>query len=251
MELKSSIALVTGGAVRIGETICRTLAGKGCVVAVHCNRSVAAGDALVESLCTKGAKAFLVQGDLRESADCREIVRRVCSEAGGIDILVNNAAVFYKDTLLDGDEERFVEQLAVNTTAAKLLKEAFVEAHRAGGEAGREQRGGIVNILGRRIGTVDPQSLSYSISKKMLAELTRQWAVELAPEIAVNGVAPGAVLAPPGGEGERTRDSAGESPLDVQCTPGDVASAVLYLLESDALTGQIVFVDGGQHLLSE
>jgi len=247
MRLDSAIALVTGGAVRIGEAICRALAAKGCTVAVHYNRSEREARRLVETVREGGGNAFTVRGDLRSAEDCAGIVRAVCSEAGGIDILVNNAAVFHKDTLLTSDGDKLTAELQVNTLAPALLARAFADARRAGGARSGRQ-GKIVNLLGRRIATVDPESLSYSISKKMLAEFTREAAVELAPDITVNGVAPGAVLPPPGGV-DRTIDPAGDAPLDVQCTPDDVAGAVLYLLESDVVTGQVIFVDGGQHLV--
>lgn len=250
MDLNSSTALVTGGAVRIGETICRTLAAAGCVVAIHYNRSESEAAELVDSLKATGASAFGVCGDLRSAEDCRVIVQEVCSQAGGIDILVNNAAVFHKDTLLTGDEDKLMAELQVNMLAPKLLTQAFAEAREAGRAGpGGERKGRIVNLLDRRIAAVDAESLSYSISKKMLAEFTREAAVALAPGITVNGVAPGAVLPPPGKK-DRTRDAAGPAPLRVQCTPDDVAAAVLYLVESDAVTGQVIFVDGGRHLLS-
>ena len=251
MTLESSIALVTGGSVRIGRAICEALAGKGCVVAVHYNRSETEARQLVASLRADGAKAFTVRGDLMSAEQCGDIIRQACSEAGRLDILVNNAAVFHKDTLQTADDEQLLSELQVNMAAPRLLTSAFVAAREAAPRAVDGRKGKIINLLDRRIAGVDPESLSYSISKKMLAEFTREAAVALAPDIAVNGVAPGSILPPPIDAGQRTREAAGHVPLNVNCTPADVADAVIYLLETDAVTGQVIFVDGGQHLGSQ
>jgi NAD(P)-dependent dehydrogenase (short-subunit alcohol dehydrogenase family) len=109
--------------------------------------------------------------------------------------------------------------------------------------------GRIVNLLDRRVAHHEAGCVPYLVSKKALAEFTCSAAIELAPEFAVNGVAPGAVLPPPGKGDDTLWDAAGPVPLNARCRPEDVAEAVAWLLESDVVTGQIVYVDGGQHLL--
>jgi NAD(P)-dependent dehydrogenase (short-subunit alcohol dehydrogenase family) len=115
--------------------------------------------------------------------------------------------------------------------------------------ARQTRKGAIVNLLDRRITSLDYTCTPYTLSKKSLHELTRMAALELAPGIRVNGVAPGAVLPPPGKGASYLKDKAGPIPLAQLSTPAQIASAVLYLLQGDSLTGQVIFVDGGQHLL--
>jgi len=241
MNLKSSTALVTGGAVRIGRAIGEALADRGCNVVVHYNRSAAPAKLLCLDLARKGVRAFAVQGDLGTAAGCERVLREARRKAGMVNILINNASVFHKDTLSSMTEKKLLLELRINLVAPVVLTQAFARA---------TVNGRVVNLLDRRIAGNDPTCVPYLLSKKMLAEFTRSAALELAPRITVNGVAPGAILPPPGKEPQRVRELAGQSPLKRQCTPEEVAAAVVFLLESDAITGQILFVDGGQNLLA-
>lgn len=250
MDLRSRRALVTGGAVRIGRAVCERLAESGCDVAVHYRRSGDEAEQLVEALRRRGVRSFAVAGELGSERDCEALLAAAWQKTGGLDILVNNAAVFHKDDLASVTEEKLLGEIRVNLFAPLFLTRAFAARVRGPDRpAGRAVRGKVVNLLDRRIVGQDPACLPYVLSKKMLAAFTRTAAVELAPEITVNGVAPGAVLAPVGEGEEAVREAAGRAPLRHRCTPDDVAQAVRYLLTSDAVTGQIVFVDAGQHLL--
>mgnify|MGYP001130784183 CR=1 FL=1 len=240
MELEGKVALVTGGAVRIGRAICEALAAEGCDVVIHCRRSAAQARALAARLRRRGVRSWVVRLDLRGQRDCERLLRRAWSAAGGVDCLINNAAVFHKDALATTTERTLLAELRTNLFVPVLLTRAF---------AARGRRGQVVNLLDRRIATRDPACVPYMLSKQGLAEFTRLAALALAPRIAVNGVAPGAILPPPGTGGRRVRDRAGAVPLGRQVTPADVAAAVVTLLKMDAVTGQIMFVDGGQHLL--
>ena len=248
MELKAKTALVTGGAVRIGRAICEALAERGCNVIVHYNRSSAEARTLCRRLEGMGVAAFTVRADLASPAECEAMMAAALAKTGRLDVLVNNAAVFHKDTLSTLTRKKLMAELEVNLVAPIVLTRAFLTIH------SRSRRGGIsgkiVNLLDRRIVGSDPSCVPYVLSKKMLAEFTRTAALELAPAITVNGVAPGAILPPTGKGLKRVRELAGASPLKRQCTPADVAQAVVFLLESDAITGQTLFVDGGQHLLA-
>jgi len=250
MNLKDKVALVTGGALRIGKSVCMALADRGCGIAVHYNTSADDASELVEKLRRKGSNAFAVQGDLRSKDECSHVVDKVYETAGRLDILVNNAAVFHRDTLLSADGDKLMKEIDLNFLAPLRLSEAFARVYEKSVRDGddRAGTGKIINLLDMRIMQVDDESLSYSISKKMLAEYTREAALLFAPGIAVNGVAPGSILPPPEVDGERVRESAGANPLSCRCTLEDVASAVVFLAESDAITGQVIFVDGGQSL---
>lgn len=240
MDLHGTCALVTGGAVRIGRAICEALAEAGCDIVIHCNRSTVEASELAGRLAGRGARAWVVAGALSDEPACADVVRRSHEAAGRLDILVNNAAVFHKDRIADADEARVLDELRVNLLAPLALIRAF---------ARRAESGRIINLLDRRIATDDPSCIPYLLSKKGLADLTRAAALDLAPRFTVNGVAPGPVLPPPGRGEEYLRDRAGSTPLARPIPPADVARAVRFLAESDTITGQIIFVDGGQHLL--
>ena len=241
MNLEGKRALVTGGAVRLGRAICERLAREGADVVVHYrNSGQQAKDLCKELSSVHGVKTAAIGADLVSERACRALMADADSELGAIDVLVNNAAVFNKHRLADVTEEAVLGEFWPNLFAPMFLMRAFAEQAR---------EGGIVNVLDRRITTLDSSCVPYLLTKHGLATLTRVAALELAPRVTVNGVAPGAILAPPGeGEGY-LKEQGGGVPLERQCTPEEVADAVAYLLKSNALTGQIIYVDGGQHLL--
>lgn len=240
MELKEQTAIVTGGAVRIGRAICEALAAQGVNVVVHYRSSSAAAATLVADLERHGVRAWALAAELDSEVACNELIQRATAFAGKLDILINNAAVFHKDNLLATTEVKLLGEFWPNLFAPLLLMRAFA----------RQSAGGkIVNLLDRRIAGRDVECVPYVLAKKALAELTTLAARELAPRFTVNGVAPGAVLPPPGKDGDYLHDKAGPIPLQKPIRPQEVASAVLALLCNDAITGQLLFVDGGQHLL--
>ncbi len=239
MDLKGQTALVTGGAVRIGAAICRALAAAGARVVIHCRRSVTEAARLREELEEAGGESFVVTADLDRGDEAAGLVARAVESAGPLDILVNNAAVFTKETLDAADAAALASTFQANLFAPLLLMRAF---------AGQGRRGQIVNLLDRRIRGWDTSCAPYALSKKALAEATRLAALTWAPRLRVNAVAPGPVLPPPGEGPDHLRERAGFVPLGRPCAPAEVADAVLFLLRNDALTGQVIFVDGGQHL---
>lgn len=234
--LQGQVALVTGGAVRIGAAIARALAAAGARVAIHCRHSTAEAERRKSEL----PGSFVVRADLRSEEACFQLVDDVLREAGRLDMLVNNASVFHKDSLRMATIDRVLAEFWPNFFAPMQLLRAF---------AARCDTGRIVNLLDRRIASNDPACAPYGLSKKALAELTRVAALEFAPRFTVNGVAPGPVLPPPGCDAKYLADHAGRIPLERAPRPEDVASAVLFLLRSPAITGQVVYCDGGQHLL--
>ena len=242
MNAKRKVALVTGGAVRIGRAIVEALAAEGLGVVIHCDRSVEAATALAAQIRRRKGAAWVVSGPLGSEAGCRAVMASARRLAGRVDVLVNNAAVFHKDRIDTITEAGLTAELATNLVAPILLTRFFVEQTR---------RGCVINLLDRRIESNDPECVPYLLSKKALAEFTRTAALALAPRIRVNGVAPGAVLPPPGKGAAYLHDAAGTIPLESRITPADVAQAVVILLRLETVTGQIVFIDGGQHLLGD
>jgi pteridine reductase len=239
MELSGKNILVTGGALRIGRRITERLAEAGAGVVIHCRHSGKEARELAEGIIARGGKAWVVQEDLDSEAACESVMNQAFVETGGLDGLVNNAAVFHPRNLAETDLSRLMLEFRPNFFAPLLLIRAFSR---------KAKKGRIVNLLDRRIATYEKGNLAYQLSKRALAELTRLAALELAPGFSVNGVAPGPVLLPPDVAGI-PRDKAGPVPLEQRPTADGVAEAVLFLLRADSVTGQILFVDGGQHLL--
>lgn len=219
--------MVTGGAVRIGKAITQALQAAGVEVVVHYRHSRGEAEALSD---------YAVCADLSSPDDCADLIRM----AGSIDILINNASLFTKDRLAGSTPERVRREFQVNLFAPLELTRRFAD---------QTNRGAVVNLLDRRIRANDPSCLPYAISKKGLEELTKLTALELAPGIRVNAVAPGPILPPPGDSGDGFAEMAGKVPLNLFPTPENIAEAALFLLQADYCTGQVIFVDGGQHLL--
>lgn len=241
MTLRGHQILITGGGVRLGAAIGECLAVAGACPIIHYRRSREAAETLARRLQSEyGVPARALHSELRTEGQCRSLIRRAVKAAGRLDGLVNNAAVFHKDSLRAADRDKWDLELGINLMIPIALTRAF---------AGLRDGGGVVNLLDRRIAGYETGCLPYLLSKKALADFTRLAALELAPRIRVNAVAPGAVLPPPDRPQAPLRDLAGPIPLDLQVTPSDIGDAVVYLFGARAVTGQIVFVDGGQHLL--
>jgi NAD(P)-dependent dehydrogenase (short-subunit alcohol dehydrogenase family) len=238
MDLTGKTILVTGGAVRIGRRLCERLAEAGAHVVIHCRHSGAAAQELAARLREGGRSAWVVQEDLDSEAGCEAVISQAVKLAGRLDGLVNNAAVFHKRGLAETDLSHLMQELRPNLIAPLLLIRAFSRVAKTGR---------IVNLLDRRVATLEKGALAYQLSKRALADLTRLAAVELAPAFTVNGVGPGPILPPPG-ESEMA-DKAGRVLTGRRPAVDEVADAVLFLLQADSVTGQVLYVDGGQHLM--
>jgi pteridine reductase len=227
MVLKGKRALVTGGALRIGKAITEVLQQAGVEVVVHYRNSAEEAKAL---------SSFTVQADLQSPEECSQLIERV----GPLDILVNNASAFTKESLASAPPEKVLREFQINLFAPMELTRSF--ATQAG-------KGAVINLLDRRIRCNDTTCIPYSISKKGLEEFTKLAALEYAPNITVNAVAPGPVLPPPGSSAESARELAGNIPLVALPTPEQIAEVAVFLLQAESITGQVIYVDGGQHLL--
>lgn len=241
MNLTDKRILVTGGAVRIGREISTRLSKAGADVVIHYRTHSDEAEELAEILRTSGGRADTVSGDISTESGCESILEQAFDH-GPLHGLVNNAAVFNRTTLADSDRQTFIREFGPNLFGPLALMRGMAAQH---------LEGVIINLLDRRVAAHDASSVPYHLSKIALAEATRLAAIEFGPRLRVNGVAPGAILPPPGRENEPDylQKHGGRAPLDHQCTPGDIAGAVLYLFNAPAVTGQVIFVDGGQHLL--
>jgi len=241
-DLKGMTALITGAARRIGREIAIALADVGVNVVIHYRSSAAEAERLSTDLAARGAKTWLIEADFESSEQARQLFSMALDSAGTLDILVNSASLFLPNTLNDMESSDLMRHIQVNAWAPFVLSREF--ARRVG-------RGRIVNLLDSRIVGYDWSHVAYILSKRMFATLTEMMAVEFAPGIAVNGVAPGLILPPPGKDEIYLNDLAKTLPLKRHGHPGDIADAVLYLLKSDFVTGQVLFVDGGRHLMEQ
>ena len=238
-RIEGRTALVTGAGKRVGRAIATALADSGANVVVHYNRSTAEAEALASELIARGVQAWTVQADLADETQAAGLVSRAMQLAGGLDILVNSASVFPRTRLAEATWDSLAENLQVNAWAPLVLSRALAEVCSSGH---------IVNLLDSKITGQSSTHVTYLLSKQMLAFLTRQLAVSLAPGIAVNAVAPGLILPPddaPEGYGERLLPTV---PMRRMGTPEDVAEAVVYLASSRFITGQVIYVDGGWHV---
>jgi len=242
MELQGQTALVTGGARRIGRAICEALAHAGCRVVIHCRTSLREADELQQSIIAAGGWARTVQGDLATERGCFEVMDRAVSHSGGVNLLVNNAAVFRRTSWAEVREESALDEFRINLLAPLFLIREL---------AARTGRGAVVNLLDRRVAGHAVEAVPYALSKKALQELTALAALQWAPGIRVNAVAPGAILPPPDdAAGTAMKKNAARTPLKFNPSPDAVAEAVLFALRADAMTGQVIFVDAGSHLVA-
>lgn len=238
---KTRTALITGAAVRIGRAIAEALARDGFNIVIHCRSSIAEARTLKTAIEKLGVEAWVVRGNLDGERVVAQLWYGAAKSAGQIDVLVNSAAVFNQDAIGTISGDGLLAEFWPNLFAPMLLTKYFASQSIDGGS--------VINILDRRIAAHDTAAVPYHLTKCALAEFTRTAAIALAPKIRVNGVAPGPVLPPPGKPASHLRERAGRIPLAKTVAPQDVASAVLALLKMPSCTGQILFVDGGQHLL--
>ncbi len=242
MELKGSVALVTGGAVRIGRALALALAGRGARVALHYGSSRDAAAMTLAAIHELGGSAEAFQADLRTPERAEELMEEVAARLGRIDILVNCAATFAPASIADTTEALWDEQFSVNLKAPFFLSRSFAR------HVGTERPGQIVNIADWRAVRPDPRCLAYSLTKAGIVAMTQGLALALSPNIRVNAIAPGSILPPPGRDESYLERLAGKIPLRRHGAPGDVAAALLYLVSAHFVTGQVLFVDGGDHL---
>jgi len=247
--LEDKVALVTGGAARIGAEICRTLANAGAIVAIHCHRSLAAAEDLVEEIEASGGEAFVVRGDLAEDDDRVALIESVIDRAGRLDILVNNASIFEKIPLEEMTSDAAQMMWRVNAEAPLMLIQHAAPHLRF---EGKGDPGSVINMIDNSSGRNDwPELSHYCASKAALLSITRSLAQELAPSIRVNAVGPGAILFQEWESEERRSAVLSSIPMGRQGDTKEIAETVLFLAAGPSyITGQIIDVDGGWSLTS-
>jgi NAD(P)-dependent dehydrogenase (short-subunit alcohol dehydrogenase family) len=235
-------ALITGAARRIGRAIALDLAEAGWAVAIHYRNSAADADTLAREISDSGGRARTFQGDLTERRAIERLVQEVGRDIGPLTVLINNASEFLPDGIGNLDEKTWDLHLCVNLKAPVFLSEAMARQLPANAE------GNIINIIDQRVWNLTPEFFSYTISKAGLWTATRTLAQALAPRIRVNAIGPGPVL-------RSVHQTADDFDREKQSTllkrgpsAKEIAAAVRFILTTPSLTGQMIALDGGQHL---
>jgi pteridine reductase len=228
--------------VRLGKALALALAREGVRLAIHYNASAAPATDTVEEIRSLGSDAFALQGDLSQADQAPLVIEGAVAHLGHVDILVNSAAIFEAASLAATTEAGWDRHFAINLKAPFFLSQVFAK------HVGRERPGHIVNIADWRGLRPDTQYLAYSLTKAGVLSLTQALALALAPNIQVNAIAPGAILPPPGKDQAYLDRLVQAVPLQRVGSPQDIARALVYLLRSDFVTGETLFVTGGEHL---
>ncbi|MEM8918351.1 MAG: SDR family oxidoreductase [Pseudomonadota bacterium] len=239
------LALVTGGCRRLGARISEHLAGSGYTLALHGHSDAQPDDRLMASLDALGVRWQGFVADFGAEGSAEQLVRNVADHFGSPpSLIVNNASLFDYDDLHSIDQPRMERHLRINSVVPTLITSTLVSL------LGPEDHAAIVQILDQRVRNPNGDQLSYTISKQALSAAVRTLARACAPNVRVNGVAPGLTL-PTGDYDESQMERLADAmPLSRLSAPGDIADAVRFLAEAPAITGQTVFVDGGAHLES-
>jgi pteridine reductase len=240
-NLHSRSALITGAGKRLGRAFTDALAKHGADVAVHYGRSSTAAEETASIAREYDVKAVTVQADLAQSDETLRLIESSVQQLGKVDILINNAAIFEPQGILETSIDVWERHIAINLTAPFLLSQAFAQ-HRA------EEPGVIINLLDWRALRPGPDHFAYNISKAGLAAMTQSLAQALAPHIRVNGLSLGAILPPPGADGydEAIIESV---PAARWGTVDETIHAMLFLIAGPGyITGEILQLDGGRHL---
>ena len=242
MTQASGAALVTGAARRIGRVIARDLAAAGWPVAVHYHHSREDADSLVAEIVAAGGRAVALAADLAREAEVETLVPRATAALGPLACLVNNASEFVMDKIDTVTRASWDAHIETNLRAPLVLSQAFARQLPAGSE------GNIINLLDQRVLSLTPYFLSYTVAKAGLWTLTQTLALGLAPRIRVNGIGPGPTLPSPRQTEAQFAAQCAAMPLGRGTTPEEIAAAVRFILAAPSLTGQIIALDGGQHL---
>lgn len=235
-------ALVTGSARRLGRAIVEDLARQGFRVAIHANRAIAEADQLAASLRADGLDAVAIRADLRNMAEAQSLVDEAAAKLGPIGLLVNNASIFQEDDAASFDLETYSAHFDIHVRAPMILGAALLRQIPTG------QQGLIVNIIDQRVLALNPRFFSYTLSKSALWTATRTMAQAFAPHIRVNAIGPG-----PSVQSERQAPEDFQAQIDrlpLERGPGleEFGRTIRFLFDSPSITGQMLAVDGGQHL---
>ncbi|MBU2981908.1 SDR family oxidoreductase [Lentibacter algarum] len=247
-----SAALITGGAQRLGAEMARALAARGYDIAVHYNSSSKAAEALVQELKEQGVNAIALQADLLDEEATQALVARASKAVGKpLTCLINNASVFEYDTLQTATLESWNRHIGSNLRAPYVLTQAFAaQSPKANADSRGElvAAGLVINMVDQRVRKLTPEFSTYTIAKMGLWAFTQTAAQGLAPHIRVNAIGPGPTLIGARQSEDHFTNQRANTVLKRGANPSDITAALYYFLDAPAVTGQLLCVDGGQHL---
>lgn len=235
-------ALVTGGAKRIGRAIALALAAEGFDIAIHHATSAAEAEATADDIRALGRRAVTLRADLAREAEVAALLPDAAAALGPIGVLVNNASTFERDEWHDATRASWDAHLEPNLRAPFVLAQALAHALPA------EAEGVVLNLLDQRVWSLTPHFVSYTLSKAGLWTLTQTLALALAPRIRVNGIGPGPAVPSPRQTAAQFAAQCAATPLRRGTSPEEIARAAIAILAFPAMTGQMIALDGGQHL---
>jgi NAD(P)-dependent dehydrogenase (short-subunit alcohol dehydrogenase family) len=234
--------LITGAAQRIGRTIAMDMATAGWAVAIHYNSSEEAAQDVVREISNTGGKAVALQADLSQEEETSTLVSRASDAIGPLTCLVNNASLFEHDAPATVTRESWDTHMQINLRAPFILSQAFAE------RVPNTKSCNIINIIDQRVWNLTPDFTSYTLSKAGLWTLTQTLAMALAPGIRVNAIGPGPTLQSKSQSPDDFSQECAETLLKQQVTTDEIGRTVRFILDAPSLTGQMIAIDGGQHL---
>ncbi len=237
--VNAKAVLITGSAKRIGKAIAVHLAENGFDIALHYNTSKADAEALEKEIKSKGQNCILFQCNLSDIKDISILINKVKQSFPSLSLLINNASIFERKSFLETDIDFFESHFNINLKAPFFLSQSFAKS---------TKEGHIINLLDTNITRDRTKYFIYNLTKKMLSEFTKMAAAELAPNIRVNAIAPGPILPPSNKEKEYLEREIESIPLKRWGSELEILQSIDFLLKNKYLTGQCLFVDGGDHL---
>ena len=233
--------IITGGATRIGAAIAKKLSSKNIEILIHYNKSKSKAENLKKELQKKGSKVFLVKGDLSKEKDVNKLIKFAKSKLKFFDCLINNASLFENDKIENFTTDSWGKHLRTNLRTPALLSKAFARNIKG-------KNNNIINIIDQRVFKLTPFFFSYTISKTGLYTLTKTSAMSFAPNIRVNGIAPGPTLKNKRQSEKHFKKQYMATPLKKQTDVQEICNAVDFFIKNRSITGQVLAIDSGQNL---
>ncbi|MBF0277558.1 MAG: SDR family oxidoreductase [SAR324 cluster bacterium] len=235
--------LITGASKRIGKALSLGMAQEGYKVLLHYRHSRQEAEETADAIEKIGSTCILFKSDLSDSLQMRELVRQAFEAAPECNVLINNASIFEENSLMNTSEAQFDQHFAINLKAPFFLTQGFARCCRS--------EGSVINLLDTRIKNNSSTHSAYSLSKKALYDFTLMAAKELAPRIRVNGISPGLILPPEGSGMDYLAEKSKKVPLQRYGDLNQIVQALRFLLSNSFITGDCLFLDGGEHLLHQ
>ena len=240
--MRNKNLLITGGATRIGKEIALHFSKKGWNIAIHYFKSSSKAKNLKKIIDQNSVKVALIKADLKKTKQVEKIISIAKKKLGTIDCLINNAALFERDDILDFTIKSWNNHLNINLLAPTILTKQFAK------QASKKTTSNIINIIDQRVFKLTPVFMSYTLSKSALYTLTKTMAMRLSPNIKVNGIAPGPTIKSKRQSTEHFNNQAKSTLLKKSVSPEDICDTVEFLINNSSITGQVLAIDSGQNL---